>query len=287
MYLKKIEGLRNALIELTKGFTMERHLDASNSTNRKDAPYNRATDEVRRLAGQQKKEGLGALVDYSTEIRDPSFRRMVEKGKELLVKVTEVNYPDTTTHFQQRYDTEYSHPDADGYVIATSRLRVPDDLPPELKEKPRILYQNKIYPGGSLIVQRDYRTHDDSDWNTKIPKTYKVEHQAIAKPLHNSEILWNQYHAVAGERPLTSMTISLVTNDQTCETLAHVVKRKESKTFQKGSDAYYAFLGTPNGQSVVYLLAAHQPDREITHITVKSSPSLSFHIDLSIGDKQK
>ncbi|HEY4032977.1 MAG TPA: hypothetical protein VGL94_03320 [Ktedonobacteraceae bacterium] len=242
-----------------------------------------------KMRGQQGREGRpGSSVDRFKDLLDRPeelYRSMVDHGKMLMEKVRQINYPDTTDRFQRRYKTEYDRPDEDGYIMATSRLRLPEDLSDQ-GVRSRIFYQTKIHlDKGIIIVQRAYRTYDNEDWEKKLPETYKEQHKDLAQSLNASQIFGNYYRAVAGTRPLTEITISMVDTKVTSKALAHVVRSGEEKTFSKGSDSYFAVLGSPNGQCALYLLAAHQPDSEVTHISVKSNFGL-LRFDLHIGDKQ-
>jgi hypothetical protein len=125
------------------------------------------------------------------------------------------------------------------------------------------------------------------------------------KPLPNSEILYHQLLSVLKDRKIDPSNFNLtrvirktIVNKETCNTLDCFITlprnvqstRNFTYQFAKGSDEYYAILGTPNVYSTLFLLKQHPSTfgkREITSIEVKMLPSCSPNITLHIGQREQ
>jgi hypothetical protein len=120
------------------------------------------------------------------------------------------------------------------------------------------------------------------------------------KALPNSEIFWHQYKQAAehvGRSPsdlhITKIVGYAIVNDKTKEVVKAYVEANDSRKFSKGSDGYYALLGTPAANGKAYFLEQHKNtfgNKEITAIEAKRGNSSGldgidyfvYHID----DKQ-
>ena len=204
----------------------------------------------------------------------------VENGKRLLEKAASTQYEDTTDHFYRRYYTTYSEPDKQGYITVESRIRSAD--PDQPKQFP-VLYWNKIHPG-KKIMRAMLNDHDEEDTNwDDLPYDYKMKNEDIAEPLHNSSILWHQFHpvedddpstkiirdAVTNDDPPTKIIRDAVTNDDTSEMAKALEKLGKGRSFPKGSDGYYAMIQTSNLVSSPYMLEQFRKDHEVTLIELK------------------
>ena len=120
-------------------------------------------------------------------------------------------------------------------------------------------------------------------------------------PLPNSEILYNQLLLVLRHQQIDPSTFNLtqvirenISNEETRNTLNCCTKtysdvpsaNKRIYQFVKGSEEYYAILGTPNAYGILYLLKQHPSvfgKKEITRIEVKkhrdyNKPNIILHV---------
>lgn len=116
--------------------------------------------------------------------------------------------------------------------------------------------------------------------------------------LPNSEILHNQWLLLAREQqidpprfPLQRVIREAVTNQETKDTsrlfapqFSDHSQEESTHRFEKGSDEYYAMLGTPNVYGIFYLLKQHQDTfgkREITSIEVDYNKSINITLHIN------
>ncbi len=152
-----------------------------------------------------------------------------------------------------------------------------------------VIYENDIdIKAGRIIAISNRRDLD-------------AKKKGNGKPLPNSEILYNQLLAVLRDQRidlsrfnLTQVKRSKIVNRETCDTLNLCIKNvgkslsvhKHLFQFGKGSEEYYAILGTPNAYGILYLLKQHPGvfgKKEITCIEVEKyvsgTPNIIFHIN--------
>jgi hypothetical protein len=201
----------------------------------------------------------------------------IKKGKQLELKVRKATYRDTSSDFSERYESK---------VTGVSSA-VMNDL---------VSYYGKIGSKSEYVcVQTKVKTADS---NYAIYKNYfnvkegvilgavnykdldeLSEGGGLPDVLPNSEIFWNQCRLAASIKGGFSSDFNLkkivgyrVGNEQTKNVALLYGEVGKAKIFYKGSDEYYAFLGTPAVNGKVFLLDQHKDvfgNKEIKAIECK------------------
>ncbi len=228
-----------------------------------------------------------AKIDRKTPISEvPEKWRMafaVARGRAIVEKVNCLPDRDINTEnkFNSRYESKIH-----GYDFAKGDFEVSTWV--KTQRFPRCRYINYVdTKNGIIIAKYNFRDDDASDGS--------------GKPLPNSEILYNQLLLALSHQSIASSEFNLtrvirenIANKETCNTLDCCIKNlgKEQSAskgiykFKRGSEGYYAILGTPNAYSTLYLLKQHSSvfgEKEITDIEVgkhvSGRPKMILHIN--------
>jgi hypothetical protein len=244
------------------------------------------THFLSRIEGQdlsQLEQAQLAKIDRKTPISEvPEKWRMafaVAKGRAIIEKVNCLMDGDINTKkdFDDRYKNKIEEIKKGVFEVATS-----------VKTKEFMDYLNHIdIKKGRIIAFGNFRNLDAKEGN--------------GKPLPNSEIFYNQLLLVLRHQQIDPSTFNLtqvirenISNEETSNTLNCSIETysdvpsasKRIYQFGKGSDEYYAILGTPNAYGILYLLKQHPSvfgKKEITRIEVKKHrdydrPNVILHI---------
>jgi len=209
----------------------------------------------------------------------------IARGHAVLEKVNNLPNKDINTNkaFNHRYDNIIYKIEEDNISEFRAHTRI--------KQEEDNLYINYInIDNGTITACINWRDKDG---------------RYDGKPLPNSEILYHQLLSVLKDRwidpsnfNLTRVIRGTIINEETCNTLdcSITLPRNVQSTrnftyqFARGSDEYYAILGTPNAYSTLFLLKQHPSifaEREITSIEVEMSHSCNPNITLHIGQREQ
>ena len=222
-----------------------------------------------------------AKIDRKTPIsKVPEQWRMafaVARGHAITEKV---NYlPDGDANTKNKFNSRYEN------KIGESEEKEEITVATWVKNQRFSRYINYIDTKNGIIrANHNFKDYDAKDGG--------------GKPLPNSEILYNQLLAVLQDQQIDTFRFNLtqvirekIDNSETQDTLNCCIEGKEPSAsnlyeFAKGSEGYYAILGTPNAYGTLYLLKQHPSvfgKKEITCIEVKKhveygKPNLILHI---------
>jgi hypothetical protein len=155
------------------------------------------------------------------------------------------------------------------------------------KEKTQSAHINYIdIDNGVITADNNFRNHDTRDGCKTLPNSEIFYHQLL--------LVLKQQHIDPSNFHLTQVIRKGIDNKETRHTLDCCITPLKSAQstnnttyrFAKGSDEYYAILGTPNAYSTLFLLKQHPStfgNREITSIEVEmpqsgSQPDIILHI---------
>lgn len=218
-----------------------------------------------------------------------------EKGQLLLKKiekVTKKTYKDTSTIFQERYVSKVEKDDME------FRKNVYDDIG-NVKNYIKVSTAVKNR-GGSEAPYSYINCYNVNEGVILASYNFKtLDQESISRhdALPNSEILWHQYQLAAqyigkqsSDLRITKIVGYAIANLETRNVAKLFIGDGESKKFLKGSDEYFALLGTPAANGKAYLLEQHKNtfgNKEISAIEVKRTRNYLDYIVYHIGDKQE
>jgi len=215
----------------------------------------------------------------------------IKKGQQLLDRVRRQSYQDTSDRFSQRYSNACF--DLDANTISSFRA---------YKERGKA----NDYVGVSTFVEKSesevpcYTNYFDLKNGVILDySNFKDADQSLdqsSKALPNSEIFWHQYQSATeykglslSDSGITKIVGYNITEDKTLEVIGRYVKENEAQIFMKGSNEYFALLGTPSSSGKAYLLEQHFGNQEIKAIEVRreTRPRDADILIYHIGDKER
>lgn len=196
----------------------------------------------------------------------------VARGKAIIEKSKQALYVDTNQQFKSRYDLEIEELNNGDYKVCI-----------KVKGSKKASYTHNINPSKMTLQVIGEGVNRDHDTTIVLGET---------KALPYSEILWHAYNATKLRAGIpveefnypTDILHTNITNQETAQTSSLFSSMKFK--FKKGSDGFYAMLGTPNCCGMVYYLEQHKKDLEDKEITeIEGERGYLGSIRMLIGDK--